>query len=204
MSLKKILFVFSISQICISNIHAQTFSIPEQVTFGSDQYDFLTDMILTPVDGYLVCGETYGGIAGDKTSPSFGFLDYWLVKFDNTLQPQWQKSFGGNSGDYSPTIINISSGGFLLVGGSGSTISGNKTIDTIGGGDIWVLKLNASGGVVWQNVYGGDSTETMTRNSIVELSDGSFVIGCSSISGISGNKTDTSTCLNRSDETENL
>lgn len=175
-----------------SNNYAQSFTIIDQVTFGSNMEDDLNNMILTPDDGYLMCGMSFGGISGDKTDPSFGYSDYWLVKFNNSLQPQWQKSFGGNSGEVTPSIINVSGGGYLLVGSSGSPISGNKTVDTIGGGDMWVIKLNATGGIVWQNVYGGDSTESNYGNSVVELNDGSFVIACNSKSGISGNKSENS------------
>jgi hypothetical protein len=46
---------------------------------------------------------------------------------------QWQKSFGGSEDDELAAIQPTSDGGYILVGGSESGVSGNKTSTNYGG-----------------------------------------------------------------------
>jgi hypothetical protein len=60
-----------------------------------------------------------------------------------------------------------------------------STIDRGNGGlDIWLIKTDVTGKVVWNNIYGGTGDETV--NSIRSLPDGSFLLaGGSSTGGLS-------------------
>lgn len=80
----------------------------------------------------------------------------------------WQVTYGGTLSDYGRRMIATSDGGFLFIGGSSSS-----DIDlTINNGDIdiWVVKTNATGELVWQKSYGGSGLELC--GDIVETSDG--------------------------------
>ena len=72
-------------------------------------------------------------------------------------------------------------GGYSLSG-----ISGNKTSLGFGGYDFWVLRLDQDGNVLWDRSFGGDGPDELS--SLQETSDGGFILGGSSRSGISGNK----------------
>ena len=58
----------------------------------------------------------------------------------------------------------------------------------MGVSDFWLVKLNASGQLEWENTIGGDGADVLT--SIIEATDGGFVIGGESDSDISGDKTE--------------
>ncbi|MBI5774163.1 MAG: immunoglobulin domain-containing protein, partial [Verrucomicrobia bacterium] len=100
-----------------------------------------------------------------------------------------QRVFGGTSNDSVNVIIRTSDGGYLLGGGSGSGITGNKTTAGLGGTDGWVVKVDSSGNKVWDVTLGGTSNEVV--QSLSEASNGGYFIGLLSSSGISGNKTST-------------
>lgn len=100
---------------------------------------------------------------------------------------EWQKTIGGNSDDYLFAMDNTNDGGYILAGYSNSNISGDKTKDTIGLDDYWLIKLNASGDIEWQKTFGGFAFDQLV--SVQQTSDGGYILGGHSSSPISGNKT---------------
>jgi hypothetical protein len=54
----------------------------------------------------------------------------------------WNKTFGGSSEDYLRSIVEIEKNKFLLGGVSVSDISGEKTENSRGSGDYWIVQLN--------------------------------------------------------------
>jgi hypothetical protein len=53
------------------------------------------------------------------------------------------------------SVIQTSDGGYLLGGYSDSDANGDKTENSLGGSDYWVVKLDGSGAVQWDNTIGG-------------------------------------------------
>ena len=103
---------------------------------------------------------------------------------------QWQKTIGGSGEDALNSIIQTSDGKFLLGGYSDSNISGEKSEDSRGGKDYWIVKVDGNGGIVWQKTYGGSDEDFLT--SILQTSDGGFIIGGISYSDVSGEKNEDS------------
>ena len=72
---------------------------------------------------------------------------------------------------------------------SASGGQGNKSVQKHAGGDVWAIKLDASGNKQWQNYYGGTFTDTSFG--ITKTNDNGFIICASSDSNdfnISNNK----------------
>lgn len=67
------------------------------------------------------------------------------------------KLFGGNGSEEGKDIIPLSDGGFVLVGSSSS--------ETAGGKDVYVLRTDNIGNVVWEKRYGGKGDDC--GNSII-------------------------------------
>jgi len=111
--------------------------------------------------------------------------------FSQSPEIEWQNTIGGNSFDIFTTLQPTSDGGFILGGYSGSGISGDKTEGSLGGQDYWVVKLNSTGAVEWQNTIGGSNSDRLY--SLQQTQDGGYILGGSSYSGISGDKTETNT-----------
>lgn len=150
-------------------------------------FSWLYSILQTIDGGYLLGGHsTGGGGAGDKSEPSYGGVDYWIIKIDAFGNKQWDKGFGGSNNENMRSLVQSPDGGFLIGGGSGSNASGTKTEPPFGSLDYWVVKIDSLGNEEWDKVFGGDGWDylTVVRNT----SDGGFLLGGMSESNTSGNK----------------
>src|SRR5690606_22646967 len=120
-------------------------NIEWQKTIGGDQDDTLNDLKQTQDGGYILAGSSASGISGEKTEPSRGNLDYWILKLSATGNIEWQKTFGGDALDIALDILQIPDGSYILAGNSRSGISGDRTINISVNQDTWVLKLDFNG-----------------------------------------------------------
>ena len=110
---------------------------------GGKQADYLMDAKPTPDYGFILAGSSFSNKSGNKTAINKGDLDYWIWKMDEKGDMEWQKSFGGSGSDFLSTIILTRDAGFLLAGTSNSNKSFDKTEDSKGNSDFWIIKLNA-------------------------------------------------------------
>lgn len=172
-----------------ASISAQ--SIQWQNTIGGNDYDWCDFIEKTSDGNYISGGYSYSNISGDKNENSRGQNDFWLFKLDNlTGNLLWQKTIGGNSNDHLVSAKETTDGGYILGGYSSSGISGEKTQNSRGGDDYWIVKLDSNRNIVWDKTYGGTGTDRVTC--IIETEDGGYLIGGESDSTISGDKTENS------------
>ena len=61
---------------------------------------------------------------------------------------QWQKCLGGSGDDGANSIIQTNDGGYIVTGIAKS--SDGEVTDNRGDYDYWVVKLDATGGIQWQ------------------------------------------------------
>jgi hypothetical protein len=169
----------------------QSGNIMWQKTFGGSNSDWVQSLIETPDGGYILAGSSHSNISGEKSENSRGLRDFWVLKIDNSGTIIWQKTIGGNNGDYAKSIIATSDGNYIIGGDSSSNISGEKTEKTVNNStDVWLLKINDLGQILWQKDIGAESTEAFAD--IRMTSDNGFILGIMSYSGISGYKTEAS------------
>lgn len=130
-------------------------------------------------DGGFICGGfSYSNISGDKTENNMGpnfFNDFWVLKFDAAGNIQWQNTIGGSWDDLFYTISPCNDGGYICGGMSDSFISGDKTEDPCGLRDYWVVKLDSTGNIQWQNTIGGNIDDWLY--SISPTQDGGYICG---------------------------
>ncbi|RDC64221.1 T9SS type A sorting domain-containing protein [Adhaeribacter pallidiroseus] len=166
-------------------------------TLGGNRDDLLAAIQQTPDGGYIVGGSSTSGISGDKTQEnqngaSIGYTqDYWVVKLTANGSKAWDKSFGGDDQDQLATVQLTQDGGYILGGSSNSDISGDKTQDEIGSSnflDFWLIKLNAQGNKVWDKTIGGTREDIL--ESLQATQDGGFIVGGTSDSDKSGDKSE--------------
>ncbi len=165
-----------------------------QNTIGSNSIDNLTDIKSISDGGFLVAGFTVGGVSGDKTENVIGGgCDMWILKLDAAGNMLWQNTIGSNRRDYVRSIQETTDGGFILGGNSESKAAFDKTQnnrDTLYPftNDFWIVKTDASGNVLWDKTIGGSNEEILY--SIEQTSDGEYILGGTSLSGISGAKSE--------------
>ncbi len=176
--------------LCLYTGYSQDPAIQWQNTIGGSDADFITALEATSDGGYILGGYSSSNISGDKTENSNGAIDMWIVKIDASGNISWQNTIGGTGDDFLISIKQTSDGGYIVGSGSDSNISGDKTENSKGGLDYWILKLDTAGNIVWQKTYGGNMPEF--DNHIMETADGGYFVGGYSDSDISGDKTDPS------------
>ncbi|MEO8086226.1 MAG: hypothetical protein ABI763_05380 [Bacteroidota bacterium] len=155
--------------------------------FGGMNDDYFISFQQTSDRGYILAGFSWSGINGDKTQLSYGSADYWVVKIDSLGNKQWDKDFGGTGADQLFSIQQTKDGGFILAGSSTSGISGNKTQDTVGLNDFWIVKLDSIGNQQWDKNFGGTNEDWL--HIVQQTTDGGYILGGYSFSGINGDKT---------------
>ncbi|MFI5172971.1 MAG: MopE-related protein, partial [Chitinophagales bacterium] len=169
-------------------------NIEWQNTIGGNGSDDLIALQQTTDGGYILGGNSNSSISGDKTEAKIGVYDYWIIKLDAVGNIVWQNAIGGLKNDILSGIQQTADGGYIVGGSSESPISGDKTEGVVGGlslyGDYWIIKLDGSGNIEWQNTIGGTSTEILF--SIQQTADAGYFLGGSSFSSISGDKTQAS------------
>ncbi|MEI2674903.1 MAG: T9SS type A sorting domain-containing protein [Chitinophagaceae bacterium] len=159
------------------------------LTLGGSGNDFLTCLDNTTDGGFILGGWSKSGISGVKTSPNYGFGgDYWIIKLSGAGVIEWQKSIGGNSIDELYSIEQTLDGGYILGGTSSSDISGDKSENSDGYRDYWIVKLNSSGNIMWQHTYGGNQQDYLFD--IEQTPDEGYIVGGQTYSSISGDKTE--------------
>jgi len=154
--------------------------------FGGNDFDNITAIQETIDGGFILGGLSSSGISGDKSQPSQGIIDFWIVKTDSLGVKQWDKDFGGTADDILYSIWQTSDSGFIMGGYSESGIGGDKTQASWGGSDYWIVKTDALGNKQWDMDFGGTGSDYLY--SIQQTADKGFILGGSSISGISGDK----------------
>ncbi|MGB4931535.1 MAG: hypothetical protein WBP43_16270, partial [Chitinophagales bacterium] len=162
-------------------------NIQWQNTIGGFGYDYLSHAVACIGGGYLLVGYSNSGISGDKYELGNGGHDIWVVKVNAIGNIEWQNTIGGSGLDDCRRVIQCSDGNYIIAGRSDSNISGDKTENSQGGLDNWILKLNSTGSILWQNTIGGSSTETIEE--IIETADNEIMVFGDSFSDVSGDKT---------------
>ena len=161
-----------------------------QKIFGGSWQDMIHKTIELPDGTYLLAGTSYSNISGDKNKNARGDRDLWILKLDANKEIEWQQTYGGSVAEDLTDVVYTSDGGYLISSETKSPASGDKTAASLGGVDIWMLKLDSSGEIEWQKTYGGAGHDFGAR--MTETPEGNFFVAASSSSGISGNKTDVS------------
>lgn len=106
-------------------------------------------------------------VAGSTSSFGFGALDAYLLLIDSMGQKIWEKSFGGALTDVAKSIVvNPVDSGFIFTGYSNSI--GN------GGYDIFLVRTDKDGNLIWQKSFGGFDWDF--GNDIILAPDGNVVI----------------------------
>ena len=161
-----------------------------QKTIGGSGNDRISSKCLkqTTDSGYILGGFSNSGISGDKTENNIGGNDFWIIKLDSSGVIQWQNTIGGSNDEILTCIELTRDGGYLLGGGSWSSISGDKTENIIGAQDFWIVKIDSIGNIQWQNTIGGTQGDFLV--SVHQTFDGGYFLGGYSSSSISGDKTE--------------
>lgn len=149
-------------------------------TIGGNSIDAFTSLQQTPDGGYLLGGYSQSEVSGDKTQPSRGGTDFWLVKLDGQGVQQWDQTLGGSESDYLQELHVTADGGAMLAGSSYSGVSGDKSQPNLGRRDYWLVKVDAQGRKQWDQSYGTTREDYLVG--LTPTPDGGWLFGGSDYS----------------------
>lgn len=87
----------------------------------------------------------------------------------------WNRTYGGFGQDRLYDIVKCSKGGFAMVGYTSSFTAGDS--------DIWVIRTDEHGDVIWTTTI-GTAAEEESGNAIIECANGDFLIAGQTQAGI--------------------
>lgn len=159
-------------------------NIEWQQCYGGSWIEYVYDIIET-TDGYILAGSAEsddGDLAGSGYHLGYDnngnqTSDIWLIKIDFTGNILWSKCYGGTRNEYANRVFRTGDGGFIVFGETGSfdgDVTGNHSVGPPYT-DIWVIKINSTGDLLWQQCFGGNGSERLWAG-VVDNGDGSYVI----------------------------
>ncbi|MCK6606345.1 MAG: T9SS type A sorting domain-containing protein [Ignavibacteriaceae bacterium] len=126
--------------------------------FGGSDADRGLSVQQTSDGGYILTGYT--------ASTGAGLDDLYLIRTDASGNQLWIKTFGGTGRDYGNAVKQTADGGFLVAG---YTLSYGA-----GGDDLWLVKTDSAGTLLWQKTYGGTASDVAYSMDLT--SDGGYVV----------------------------
>jgi hypothetical protein len=146
----------------VSHVYSNGFNLtyPANASGGSST----TGTIQTADGGYALIGYT----SDINIDPE----EMCIIKTDANGQLQWSKLLGGAKDEMGWSIVQASDGGYLALGTSTSFSAG-------GDYDLYVVKLDANGNLLWNKTYGGADDEYSGQ--VIRTSDGGYAL----VSGVS-------------------
>ncbi len=157
---------------------------------GGSGYDSARGVASIASDGSsIVTGYFYGstlfgaGEVNETTLNSAGSYDLFIAKYDALGSLVWAKRAGGYSSDSATGVSAGSDGSCVVVGefsgfaifGAGET--GETTLYSSGGKDLFVAKYNPDGTLLWAKRAGGSSTDSAVAVAVNSADGSSVVVG---------------------------
>ena len=109
--------------------------------------------------GYLITGYT--------TSFGEGSKDVLLLKLGADGNRLWQKTYGGESWDVGTSLCQDSDGGIYICGFTHSEGAGEE--------DVYLIKTDNEGNMIWSRTYGGNRFEL--GHGVAMMEDGGLLLG---------------------------
>ncbi len=124
-------------------------------SYGGTGIEISYDMAKTNDNGYVVVGNTFS--SDIDISKNHGESDVWLIKINDAGDLVWERNFGGGAFDAGQSVSLSADGGFII---SGNSKSQDMDVGTnVGENDIWLIKTDAQGKMIWQKTFGGSGLD---------------------------------------------
>ncbi|MFX0167863.1 MAG: hypothetical protein ACFE89_00785 [Candidatus Hodarchaeota archaeon] len=127
-------------------------------TFGGINADSGYDIVECQEGGYAIVGGTMSWGEGET--------DAIIIRTDADGNELWNQTYGSEGSDGALAIIECSNGGFAFTG---YTRNG-----TLGRHNLWFVRTDADGNVLWERIYGGVDNDQ--GFALIEVSNGGFAV----------------------------
>lgn len=127
-------------------------------TFSGNSYDYSSEVRQTAGGGYIIVGRTSSYGAGKR--------DVWLIKTDANGNEIWNKTFGGSANDTGQSVSQTTDSGYI--------ITGYTTSYGVGEEDLWLIKTDHDGNLIWSKTFGGADDDFGT--SVCQTASGGYIV----------------------------
>ena len=145
---------------------------------------FEIELVLLDTNGNVKWNKVYGGntndwgwsiqqtldggfiIGGTTTSYGQGPSDGYMIKTSPTGEIQWQKTHGGSGEEEFYSVQQTADSGFILAGSTTSYGQGGK--------DVYLVKTDEFGNMLWKKAYGSSNTDFAL--SVQQTTDEGFIV----------------------------
>ena len=127
-------------------------------TYGDTSNDIGYSVTQTPDSGYMICGQTQ--------SFGVGNTHIYVIRTDSEGNLIWSNVYDANHDCTAKSIVATNDGGYVMTGSS--LIWGSMREE------IYLLKIDSTGALVWDNLIG--NTYNDAGNHIEQTHDGGFII----------------------------
>jgi hypothetical protein len=127
-------------------------------TFGGTATDIGWSGKQTTDGGYIIVGGTNSYGAGNE--------DVYLIKTNSTGDTIWTRTYGGSINESGNEIQQTTDGGYIITGLTNSFGAG--------GSDVFLIKTDSSGYMLWAKTYGGSNNDM--GFSVIQTTDGGYII----------------------------
>jgi len=148
------------------------------VKFYGDAYEDIGYSVSIASDGYVIAGQ-FTDIDRTGTSLSSN-KNMGIIKTGWDGNAIWKVSAGKKWNDKGSKLLKNDDGSYICVGTYTDSITVLQT-------DVFIVKVSATGDIVWQKNYGGAGNQTGTD--IVKTSDGYLILGTTDVANMTADST---------------
>jgi len=112
-------------------------------TYGGTNHDAAGSVITTADGGCLIVGTTYSYGAGGA--------DLYILKTDADGESLWAVTHGGTQSETGWSVKETGDGGYVIGGQTLSYGAGDQ--------DVYIVRTDSAGGLVWMKTYGGSGDD---------------------------------------------
>ena len=167
--MKKLIFYFCLLLSSIISVNAQTPNWQWAKSEGGTSSEISTGVCTDASGNVFITGLFFSRTItfGTTTLTNAGSMDIFIVKYDATGNVLWAKSAGGVYGERGQSVCTDASGNVFITGhfysptitvGTITLTNTNQTSDSTS--DIFIVKYDASGNVLWAKSEGSGSNES--------------------------------------------
>lgn len=124
-------------------------------TYGTSSNEIGRSIYITSDNGFILLGYE-DSLEGDL----------YLVKTDLLGNEQWSNYYGGTGWDMGHSVQQTLEGGYILAGRKENTVLGTN--------DMYFIKTDNSGTIVWENIYPRGILSD--ANSVRQTTDGGYIL----------------------------
>ncbi len=144
-------------------------------SMGGSYDDIGTRIELDPADNIIMTGSFEDTVNfGGEDLRAVGRSDMYVAKFDTNGTHVWSHGFGGKDKDWGNSVATDEHGNSYITGWFWYDVDfGGTKLTSKGKEDVFLLKLSATGSVLWAKSFGNTSRDM--GKSVATTSDGGVV-----------------------------